>query len=190
MNALPTRSDWRPAEPGACDPVRLRRAIESDREPLLEMFARCSGETRYLRFHGHVNVFPQRYLSEAVSGSPAHYALVGRPDPHHVTPGADVIVALASCRTVAEGVAELGFLVEDAYQRQGIGGRLLRELVGYADGIGLRVLQAQVLAEQAWIAKVLRRYGHCHVAHRSYGTLEVTIRLDSGHAPVTSSRAD
>jgi GNAT superfamily N-acetyltransferase len=144
------------------------------------MFERCSPETRYRRFHGPVEAIPQRYLAEALSGSPLHYALVACPEP---ADGADAsgppggIVALASCRLVGEGVAELGLLIEDAWQRRGLGPRLLRDLAGFGSEAGLRVLRAQVLAEQAWITGLLRPYGACRVGPAWGGVLNVTVRL-------------
>jgi GNAT superfamily N-acetyltransferase len=200
-----------PAEPDAVHQLRARRAAVGDREPLTRMFGRCSGRTRYERFHGHVNVFPQRYLTEALSGSPVHYALVAlaplavgidrdgaqtgstRADQDDLEwrgsagtgpaaddadgPGTD-IVALASCRAIAEGVAELGLLVEDCWQHHGVGGRLLRELIYYAESVGMRALKAQILSEQSWIVNVLRGYGTCHAARCAYGIVDVTLRLD------------
>jgi GNAT superfamily N-acetyltransferase len=48
-------------------------------------------------------------------------------------------VALASCRAETDGVAELGILVEDEYQRLGIGAAALREIAGHARRTGVRV---------------------------------------------------
>jgi len=138
------------------------------------MLARCSGDTRYRRFHGPVKAFPEPYLTEALAGSPVHVALIASVPAEDVAE--DAIVALASCRLVDEGVAELGLLVEDEWQQRGVGGRLLRELVDFAARIGLRVLQAQLLAEQAWILELLRRYGQCTTVAAG-GLLTVTVRL-------------
>jgi GNAT superfamily N-acetyltransferase len=224
------------AGPDAASQLRVRRAAVGDREALTRMFGRYTGRTRYERFHGYVNAIPDKYLTEALSGTPIHYALValtaraggdsaggdsaggdsaggdsaggdsaggdragtdsadaGWGGHHGAGPAAggddgDVIVALASCRAIAEGVAELGLLVEDRWQRNGVGGRLLRELVGYADHIGMRVLKAQILGQQAWIINVLRSYGACHVARAAYGTLDVTLRLGPEH--ITRKRAE
>ena len=169
MSLEPTTAIAGPAGPDADDRVRVRRAVTSDREALTRMFDRCTGRTRYDRFHGYVNAIPDRYLTEALSGIPYHYALVG-------TSGDD-IRALASCRVIAEGAAELGILVEDRWQRRGIGGYLLRELVGHADRGGMRVLKAQILTEQAWLIILLQRYGTCLRARGAYGTLDITLRL-------------
>jgi GNAT superfamily N-acetyltransferase len=159
----------------------VRRAAAADRPALERMLARCTGQTRYRRFHGPVTAYPERYLTEALSGSPLHFALVACLDEDAegdrtvadgtVVDGTEVdgtvadgtVVALASCRAVDEGVAELGILVEDEWQRRGVGDHLLGEIVAYAASTGLRALQAQVLAEQPWIVGLLRRHGTCRV---------------------------
>jgi GNAT superfamily N-acetyltransferase len=171
---------------GTCS---VRRAAAADRPALERMLARCTGQTRYRRFHGPVTAFPERYLTEALSGSPLHFALVACLDEDAERGGTVVdgtvvdgtvvdgtIVALASCRAVDEGVAELGILVEDDWQRRGVGGDLLGEIVAYAARTGLRALQAQVLAEQPWIVGLLRRHGTCRVAGAG-PALHVTLTL-------------
>jgi len=170
--------------------IRVRRAAPADHEALREMFGRCTLGTRYGRFHGPVRAIPERYLADALSGSAFHHALIAwhRPVPFpYGNPGASdaasaaspaVAVALASCRTVEEGAAELGLLVEDAWQGQGLGTRLLRDLVTHASRAGLRVLEAQVLAEQAWIARLLKPYGTCRLRSATGGVLNLTVRLD------------
>lgn len=161
---------------GTCS---VRRAAAGDRPALERMLARCTGQTRYRRFHGPVTVFPERYLTEALSGSPLHFALVACLDEDAETDGTVVdgtVVALASCRAVDEGVAELGILVEDEWQRRGVGSDLLREIVAYAARTGLRALQAQVLADQPWIVGLLRRHGTCTTASAGQA-LHVTLTL-------------
>jgi GNAT superfamily N-acetyltransferase len=170
-------------QPGAGHPFRVRRAGPADREALTLMFERCTPQTRYRRFHGPVKGIPERYLADALSGSPFHYALVGYavvgcPEAALAgEPEATRIVALASCRTVNEGAAELGVLIEDAWQRRGLGTRLIGDLAAHAAGAGLRVLEAQLLAEQAWIAGLLRPHGTCRLRSTWNGVLDVTVRL-------------
>jgi len=168
----------------------VRQAAAGDRPALERMLARCTGQTRYRRFHGPVTVFPERYLTEALSGSPLHFALVACLDedgpvvdgpvvdgPVVDGPVVDgTVVALASCRAVDEGIAELGILVEDEWQRRGVGSDLLREIVAYAARTGLRALQAQVLADQPWIVGLLRRHGTCTIAGAGQA-LHVTLSL-------------
>lgn len=161
-------------EPVTAGTCAVRRAAAGDRQALERMLERCTGQTRYRRFHGPVKVFPERYLTEALSGSSLHFALVACLADNAAQD--ETVVALASCRAVDEGVAELGILVEDKWQRHGIGNYLLREIVAYAARTGLRALQAQVLAEQSWIVGLLRRYGSCTIAGAGQA-LHVTVLL-------------
>jgi GNAT superfamily N-acetyltransferase len=184
--------------------IVVRHAASTDRDALVSMFERCTLETRYRRFHAPVKRIPERYLAEALSGTPFHHALVawtaqvagvdadadGDADADadqrasHLGPDQEArpptIVALASCRLIDEGAAELGVLIEDAWQRQGLGTSLVRDLVAHATGIGLRVLKAQLLVEQAWIAGLLRPYGACRIGPAGGGVLNVTVRLGAG----------
>jgi GNAT superfamily N-acetyltransferase len=159
--------------------VTVRQATEGDRTALGQMFARCSRDTRYRRFHGYVKALPGRYLTEALSGSPAHFALVASvaADPR-ADPADGAVVALASCRAADHGGAEIGVLVEDAWQRHGIGGALLREIVRHAYRTGISLLTAQILAEQSWIVPLLAEFGDCESAITE-GIIDVTVRLAS-----------
>jgi GNAT superfamily N-acetyltransferase len=168
--------------------LSVRQAMTGDRAALEAMFGRCSRETAYRRFHGNMTVIPAAYLAEALAGVPEHFALV-------VSDGPDV-VALASCREAEPGGAvghaatataatnddaatraELGILVEDEWQWCGLGGLLLRRLIEHADSRGLIILCAQILEEQAWIEKLLGRFGKCSSAFR-FGTREIVLKRD------------
>lgn len=83
----------------------------------------------------------------------------------------------ASCRAGADGTAELAVLVEDAWQRRGLGTRLLTQLIMHADRSGIRILTATVLGEQAWILRALRSCGTCRATVRM-GTFQVTVRRE------------
>jgi GNAT superfamily N-acetyltransferase len=172
----------RPAEPGDCAPLEA-------------MFQRCTPQTIYRRFHGQVKAFPRAYLAEALSGVPAHFALVACDGPR--------VVALASCRLSdpadadatgdavtpgGSGAAELGILIEDTWQRRGLGRELLARLVGHADSLGLPELHAQMLIEQDWIIGLLSPYGECASAFGP-GVREVRLRLGLPAAS-PSRRAD
>lgn len=122
--------------------MHTRPATPGDRAALIAMFWRCSEQTRYRRFHGFVHAFPERYLADALSGRPEHIALVAETG--------NQIVALASC---ADG--EIGILIEDAFQRQGIGSGLLTALTQLS---GPAMLLATIQPDQAWIISLLRRY--------------------------------
>jgi GNAT superfamily N-acetyltransferase len=153
-------------------PVRIRRAEPDDRQALVAVLARCTAETRYRRFLGPVSSIPEPYLTEAVEGANGHFALVAEAEPG--------LVALASCSTVGDGAADLGILVEDNFQRRGLGTALLAKLIEQADRSGLQALTATVLGEQAWLLRALRAYGPLDVSISS-GVFDVTLRRSMGH---------
>jgi GNAT superfamily N-acetyltransferase len=170
--------------------LSVRQAVTGDRAALEAMFGRCSRETVYQRFHGYMTAIPAAYLTEALAGVPEHFALVVADGPG--------VVALASCRKGEPGGAvgraaptgadapaggdaptgaELGILVEDGWQRCGLGRLLLRRLIEHADSRGLSILHAQVLEEQAWLERLLGAFGKCSSAFRS-GTREIVLKRE------------
>lgn len=136
------------------------------------MFDRCSTDTIRRRFHGNRRSFPAQYLTDAVAGRHGNFSLVADAT-------GESIVALASCVSAADGVADIAVLVEDNYQRQGIGSTLLSLLIAHADYSGVGTLQTTVMVEQEWILRLLRGYGDCS-ASLSMGVFEVTLRREKG----------
>lgn len=176
--------------PRAGDPAMgtVRQAAAGDRAALEAMFQRCTPQTIYRRFHGQVRAFPRAYLAEALAGAAAHFAIVACDGPR--------VVALASCRLAdpadsawdgvapgGSGAAELGILIEDTWQRRGLGRELVARLVAHADSLGLPELHAQVLTEQDWITRLLSPYGEC-ASTFGPGVREVRLRrkLPTEHA--------
>jgi GNAT superfamily N-acetyltransferase len=159
--------DAEPASPAR--DLQVRQARAEDRAALEAMFQRCSPATIYRRFHGHVRAFPQPYLSEALASASGHHGIVAY--------AGREAVALASCRNGALGTAELGILIEDAWQRRGLGRMLVARLMAHADAAGIGVLHAQMLIEQDWITGMLAPYGSCTSAFGS-GVREVTLHRD------------
>ncbi len=130
----------------------IRQINGDDLLDLTDMFARCSRQTIYRRFHGYLRAFPEPYFTDALKGDPRHFALVAE------TPGK--IVALASCVTLDNGSCEIGILVEDDYQRQRLGTRLLDTLVAQA---GPGTVRATIQHDQRWIIPVLLRYQNIRI---------------------------
>jgi RimJ/RimL family protein N-acetyltransferase len=57
------------------------------------------------------------------------------------------------------GAAELALIIEDAYQRRGLGTRMLRHQVALAQRLGFTEVVAVVLAENTGMLGLLRRTG-------------------------------
>jgi GNAT superfamily N-acetyltransferase len=132
--------------------LNIRPVTDGDLLDLTDMFARCSQQTIYRRFHGYVRAFPEPYFTGALKGDPRHSALVAE------TPTR--IVALASGVTLDDGACEIGILVEDDYQRQRIGTRLLETLLAQA---GSQPVRATIQRDQSWIIPALLRHNNIKV---------------------------
>ena len=94
--------------------------------------------------------------------------------------GRGAVVALASLITnLGQGSAELGVLVEDAWQRAGVGRRLAAHLIATAPGRDIGTLTASVLADNAKVAELLRRIPGEFSLTCDGPVLQVRIRLAS-----------
>lgn len=103
-----------------------------------------------------------------------HVALIAIRD----VEGKSVIVGGA--RYVAENSrqAEVALMVVDEYQGQGIGGLLLRHLIGIARTSDLQELVALVLPNNAAMLKVFQKCGLPITMKRESGVIHVTLQLN------------
>jgi RimJ/RimL family protein N-acetyltransferase len=127
----------------------IRTATGDDLEPVLRLHARSSTATRR-----------RRYLARGKAPSPERMRQLLEPA------GGVALLALhddrvvASANLVAEGdLGEVALLVEDGWQRRGIGTALLRRLIGHADGSQLAALVAHTEADNVAMIRTLRRFG-------------------------------
>jgi len=120
--------------------VTLRDASAADLDALRGMFSRSSAETVYGRFHLPYPRVPQwmlaQLLDEGPSGSRSLVAVVR-----------DEVVGHAMHGPPQGGEAEVAVVVEDGWQRRGVGGRLLSALAHRARGEGVEAFVATVLGE-------------------------------------------
>ena len=130
---------------------------------VLAMLGRCSRETLFLRFHG------------ATDGTSHALDLARRFD--HQTLGAWNGPDCVGLATLAQGDEsnDLGVLVEDSWQRRGIGAALLRSLTDLAGASGFTELHAEVLAENRWVLAILARIGVLDTTAR-WSVYSVTVR--------------
>lgn len=137
--------------------LHLRPIQCDDQERLQALFARLSPHTVYLRFH---HMLRQLSKDEAFRlctvDHENSFALVGT-----VGEGAEekLIAVARYYRLTNPDAAEMAVVVEDAYQGKGIGTQLLEQLANVARGKGIRSFQAEVLAENQEMLKVLTDSG-------------------------------
>jgi len=150
--------------------VALRPVTGCEIAAIGAMWERCSLATRIARFHAPVLDLPASYLT-AVRADPAAHVVAAS------GPGGEVVALASLIRAPGGGTAELGVLVEDAWQRRGIGCRLAARLIAGAPARGITTLTATILAANAPVADLLRRVpGQFSVAAEG-GALTVRVRL-------------
>ncbi|MFD6993768.1 GNAT family N-acetyltransferase [Streptomyces sp. NPDC059943] len=162
--------------------ITVRRADQSDVDAAAAMHERCSEHTLGLRYHGPVGD-ADRYLDHLLS-------------PRH---GRTLKVQTASGRLVALGhllwdgdETEVALIVEDAWQRRGIGSELLGRLVALAVEAGCASVYAVTQASNTGMVAAMRGLGLPLDYQIEGGTLVVTARLkgtDEPQAPAATDEA-
>lgn len=154
--------------------ITVRRADTRDLRAARAMHERCSDRTLGMRYHGPVGD-ADRYLNHLLS-------------PRF---GRTLAVQTTSGRVVGLGhllwdgdETEVALLVEDEWQRRGIGGELLGRLVAMAVEAGCASVYAVTQASNTGMVAAMRALGLPLDYQIEEGTLVITARLDS--TPVVS----
>ncbi|MFF9002826.1 GNAT family N-acetyltransferase [Streptomyces achromogenes] len=155
------------------DDITVRRVDTGDLAAARAMHDRCSARTLGLRYHGPVGD-ADRYLNHLLS-------------PRF---GRTLAAQTASGRIVGLGhllwdgdETEVALLVEDEWQRRGVGGELLGRLVGMAAEAGCASVYAVTKASNTGMIAAMRALGLPLDYQIEEGTLVITARLDTpGHA--------
>jgi GNAT superfamily N-acetyltransferase len=147
--------------------ITVRRADTGDLDAAREMHERCSARTLGMRYHGPVGD-ADRYLNHLLS-------------PRF---GRTLAVQTASGRIVGLGhllwdgdETEVALLVEDDWQRRGIGSELLGRLVGMAVEAGCESVYAVTQASNTGMVAAMRGLELPLDYQIEEGTLVVTARL-------------
>ncbi|MGW3127950.1 GNAT family N-acetyltransferase [Streptomyces sp. NPDC001123] len=149
--------------------ITVRRADTGDLEAARAMHERCSSRTLGLRYHGPVGD-ADRYLNHLLS-------------PRF---GRTLAVQTASGRIVGLGhllwdgdETEVALLVEDDWQRRGIGSELLGRLVRMAVEAGCESVYAVTQASNTGMVAAMRGLGLPLDYQIEEGTLVITARLEA-----------
>ncbi|MFF5480465.1 GNAT family N-acetyltransferase [Streptomyces sp. NPDC012935] len=152
--------------------ITVRRADTGDLRAAKEMHERCSTRTLGMRYHGPVGD-AHRYLSHLLS-------------PRF---GRTLAVQTASGRIVGLGhllwdgdETEVALLVEDAWQRRGIGSELLRRLVAMALEARCESVYAVTQSSNTGMVAAMRALGLPLDYQIEEGTLVITARLGTSRA--------
>ncbi len=163
----------------------LRPIRPDDQERLVRLFSRLSPQTVYLRFHRAVDRLTQeearRFSDLDYEDAFALVATVGN--------GTDerIIAVGRYARLPRRDAAEVGFLVEDAYQGKGIGTHLLEQLATIAREKGILSFKATLIAENQEMLKVLQQAGFKVESRHDDGFL--TVAVDIAPSPAAEHKS-
>jgi GNAT superfamily N-acetyltransferase len=136
----------------------LRPSAPDDAPRLVAMFERCGPASRYGRFLAPLQHFPAAHLVDVVRSSRIRRSWVV----DDLDTGA--LVAVGSWFRNELRTAEVGLLVEDAAQRQGLGNALLDTIAASARGHGITTLVATMQAESRHVYRMLAALGPTTIA--------------------------
>jgi GNAT superfamily N-acetyltransferase len=133
----------------------IRPATGDDVEGVRRMHACCSAASRQRRYLGGTQAPADARLRRLLEPAGGLTLLAVHHDPRT---GAEQIVAMANL--LAEGdLGEVAMLVEDGWQRRGIGTALLRRMLAYAERGGFAAVVAHIGADNVAMLRTLRRLG-------------------------------
>ncbi|WP_042417233.1 GNAT family N-acetyltransferase [Streptacidiphilus anmyonensis] len=155
--------------PHAMGEIAVRRAEPGDRAAATAMHDRCSARTLRQRYHGPVGDV-DRYLAHLLDPRHGQTLAVESED--------GAIVALAHLLW-DDDAAEIAVLVEDAWQRHGIGGALVQRLTELARTAGVDTVYAVTTAANSGMIATLRRLEVPLDYQVEDGTLVVTAHLSA-----------
>lgn len=159
--------------------LRLRPIRPDDEPRLVELFKRLSPRTVYQRFFRVYDRLPEHWYH--------HFANVDYRT--RLALVAEEQGARASLRAVARyepgeapGTTEIAMVVEDGWQRRGLGALLLDALLAAAEARGLRRFTADVLADNRPMLRVLSHLADVRRRELDGGVL--TIEFERRHMRV------
>ncbi|WP_370318173.1 GNAT family N-acetyltransferase [Amycolatopsis sp. CFH S0740] len=155
--------------------VVLRLGTPRDTDAIGAVHLRCSAKTLFNRYHTGLRTVPRKWLHRLLM-PPRGTSLLA-------VCGRDVI-GFGQLISQRDGTAEVSLLVEDAWQRQGIGTALLARLVALAGADGITELTAFRLPGNDAMARTAVRAGLRVETGPDDGTV---LRLVAGRTPRTVS---
>lgn len=154
--------------------IEVRPIEPADKPELAAAFSRLSPESRYRRFlspNPSLAEADLRYLTEVDHVD--HEALVA------VDPGGGQGIGVARYVRLADRpeTAELGVVVSDDRQGEGVGSLLLQRLAARARENGIHRFSALILEENQAMLSLIRELGDVQVGERDSGAVQVEVKL-------------
>lgn len=156
--------------------VVVRIAREADTAALADMHGRCSRATLFARYHSGIRRLPDGWAQRLLQPPRGHtlVAVAGS----DVIGFAQLIPSLDDPRS-----AELSLLVEDCWQRQGVGAALLTAVHGRARGLGIGELIGLCLPDEVGAARTAARLGLVTSTRVESGMTRLAITVGASSLP-------
>src|SRR3954453_20545507 len=129
--------------------LHIRPVRRADEGVVREFFNRLSPRTRYLRFFSPMPTLPDAILSQITAVDDRRVALLAEVD----TDGGAEIVAVGNFGAIDDGRGEVGLVVGDQWQRQGIGTAVARRVLRAAHARGFNRFVAHALGGNRAVGK-------------------------------------
>jgi GNAT superfamily N-acetyltransferase len=160
--------------------IVLRRGDITDLDAVSELHARCSARTLFARYHSGVRTLPRRLLHRLLTPPRGHTLLA--------VCGRDVVGIGQLIRTARPEEAEVSLLIEDSWQRKGIGTALLRRLAGTARAQGHSELVAWCLPGESGFERTAVRAGIPVAVRQEEGMVRLGLQVDESASVSTRAR--
>jgi RimJ/RimL family protein N-acetyltransferase len=158
-------------------PIRIRAIRPTDKDAILEGFARLSERSVYQRFFQNKKEISEtelRYLTELdFLDHVALAAVVDREDGEQLI-GIGRFVRLG--KTHGDR-AEVAFVVGDPFQGRGVGTLLLKHLAAIAGHLGITSFEAHVLYSNRQMMEVFEHSGFTMTSRGTQGMVRVVLEL-------------
>ena len=158
------------------EPLRIRAIRPSDEEQMRGLFYRFSEESVYYRYFSPIKTMPHTKMQEYVNVDFSKaLSIVGLLGPA----GQGRIIAEARyIRHPHSSLADVAFIVDDAYQGNGIATFMFRLLIKLAQEQGITGFTADVLASNRGMMVVFEKGGFPVEAHLEEGEYHLTIPFE------------
>ena len=156
--------------------VRLRLTRPSDLAAVRDFLEGLSPESRRRRFLAAVPRIGAQLVRHFGFYDPRQRVVLAATV---VAEGGEEIVGLADVAVLSTGLAELGLVVGDAWQGQGVGGVLCEAAASLARQRGATHLKAEVLDDRSPMRRLMERLGPTVRTHEE-GSTALYTRLPAG----------
>ncbi|PPK67642.1 GNAT family N-acetyltransferase [Actinokineospora auranticolor] len=159
--------------------IVLRPGTPADADAVNDLHSRCSAQTLFTRYHAGLRTLPRRWLHRLLQ-PPRGTTLLA-------LCGTEVVAMAQLIRTNDPAEAEISVLVEDSWQRQGLGTAMITRLGVLGRAAGHRRMIAWCMPAEAGFTRAANAAGLPVAVRREDDLLRVAISVDAPERTAESS---